>query len=202
MKKYTFDEIVGKLDEAFPEMSSDWDMVAEFADKYDLYFFSGETRWCLYQSHWAEVIKIPRFDNVNDDYGAIEVANYHKACDLGIERIFLPTRLVCVLKGGCPVYAQKKFTSDHCGHSNRKALEKVVANCVNRGICEKARHGMYQSHRIDRAWFARAYQIYGKKFMRVVEEFTRDERIGDLHQRNLGWLGKQPIILDFAGYHG
>lgn len=202
MKKYSLERIVELLNGLFVEKSVDWDAIEEFADSHDLCFGSGETRWCLYQNHWVEVIKIPRFDNVVDDYGAIELANYAKACDLGIERIFLPTRQICVLDSGCPVYAQKKFTCDHRGLPNRKALDKVVTNCINHRICEKARYGMYQSHRIDRTWFARAYQIYGKKFMRVVEEFTKDEQIGDLHYHNLGWLGKQPIILDFAGYHG
>lgn len=202
MKKYSLEEIVELLNGLFVERSVDWDTIEEFADKYDLCFSSGETRWCLYQKHWAEVIKIPRFDNVTDDYGAIEAENYAKACDLGIERIFLPTRQVRVLNSGCPVYVQTKFTCDHGDYPRWRELEKTVKNCHRHEVCTKALCGMYQSHRIDRLWFARAYQIYGKRFMRVVEEFTIDQRIGDLHRHNLGWLGKQPIILDYAGYHG
>lgn len=202
MSKYSFGQIVELLNKALPDRCIDWETIENFADKYDLEFSSGETRWCLYQSHWSEVIKIPRFDNVVDDYGAIEVENYAKACDLGIERIFLPTRQICVLDSGCPVYAQTKFTCDHGAYRSERQLVKTVKNCLNHKICEAALRGMYQSHRINRYWFARAYQIYGKKFMRVVEDFTRDNQIGDLHHHNLGWLGKQPIILDFAGYHG
>lgn len=202
MKKYSLTQILDPLNAECLDRAIEWDTIENFADKYDLEFGSGETRWCLYQPHWVEVIKIPRFDNVSDDYGAIEVANYNKACDLGIERIFLPTRQITVLDSGCPVYVQTKYTCDHYALKERKALEKAITNCVQHKVCEKARHGMYQGHRIDRNWFARAYQIYGKRFMLALEDFTKEHYIGDLHQHNLGWLGKQPIILDYAGYHG
>ena len=204
MKKYSFEQIVEMLNEAFPEKVIDWEAIEMFAEKHDLEFCSGETRWCLFQNHWAEVIKIPRFDNVEDDYGAIELANYAKACDLGIERIFLPTRKIITLDSGCSVYAQTKFTIDHGNLDHRKSqrLNATIKNCVDKEICRKARHGMYQHHRINREWFARAYQIYGKRFMLILEDFTKTNRIGDLHNYNIGWLGKQPIILDFAGFHG
>ena len=69
-------------------------------------------------------------------------------------------------------------------------------------IYRKSHENAYDGCRISNEWYARAYQIYGKQFMRKFERFTRDKRIGDLHDSNVGYLGKMPIILDFAGYHG
>ena len=202
MKKYSMENIVDLLNAEFPTREIDYDTICDFANSYDLCFDSGETRYCLFQPHWDKVLKIPRFDNVEDDYGAIEVANYNRACDLGINRIFLWTAFLTTLDSGCPIYVQTKFSTDHANMNSYRKLEKLTPNCLRHKICEIARDGMYQSHRINRLWFARAYQIYGKRFMRIVEEFTKEYRIGDLHAHNLGWLGKQPIILDFAGYHG
>ena len=59
---------------------------------------------------------------------------------------------------------------------------------------------MHDSYRINEQWWNRAWQIYGKQFMRILEGFTNDHEIGDLHGNNVGYLGKFPIILDYAGY--
>lgn len=204
--KRSLEEIVSLFYEQFADKGAalEWDDVEQFADKYHLVFDSGETRYCLFQEHWNEVLKIPRLDNVEDDYGQIELDNYNKACDLGIERILLACRKVCVLPGGCSIYAQVKFTKSHSRlerHECRK-LENIIQKVRGTKICYAAKNGMFDSYRIREDWFIRAYQIYGKKFMRVLETFTRENRIGDLHASNIGWLGKMPVILDYAGYHG
>lgn len=206
MKKYTLDQIVDLLNAEFPEGSENFTYrtLEAFTCKYDCYLDSGETRWVIFQPHWKEVIKMPRFDNVDDDYCEIELDNYNQACDLGIERILLACRKVCVLDCGSPVYAQIKYTCSH-RDLDRKAENKLYDHTnqvFNGGIVHIARRGMHDYHRINERWFARAYQIYGKRFMKVVEDFTRRNLIGDLHSSNIGWLGKQPIILDYAGYHG
>ena len=53
----------------------------------------------------------------------------------------------------------------------------------------------------DDLWTARAYQIYGKKFMKKFAELTNTYGINDLHQGNTGYLNNRPVLLDFAGYH-
>lgn len=206
MKKYTLEQIIDLLNAEFPKGSDVFTYynLEKFAYKHDCIFDSGETRWCIFQPHWKEVIKLPRFDNVDDDYCEIELNNYNEACVLGIERILLACRKICVLDCGCPAYAQIKFTCSH-RNLNRKATNDLC-DCTDQvfkgKIVHAARHGMYDYSRINERWFARAYQIYGKRFMRVLEDFTKRNQIGDLHSSNIGWLGNQPIILDYAGYYG
>lgn len=204
--KLSLNEVLEKFYAEFSGYESaelPWDDIEAFASKNGCEFCYGETRYCMFQKHWDEVLKIPRLDNCSCDYGKIELDNYNKACDLGIERIFLPCRQVCVLPNGCAIYAQTKFTKSH-RDLDRKEQAKLDKVCykVQREIFYKALNGMHDHYRIKENWFARAYQIYGKKFMRVLEAFTRENRIGDLHSSNLGWLGNQPVILDYAGFHG
>ena len=81
-------------------------------------------------------------------------------------------------------------------------MRKQVRKICSCKIYRKSHENAYDGYRISNAWYARAYQIYGKQFMRKFERFTRQHRIGDLHNSNVGYLGQMPIILDFAGYHG
>ena len=164
----------------------------------------GETRFCIINKDWDFVLKIPRFDNVKDDYNAIEFTNYEDACKLGIEKIFLKIWKFGTLDCGLDIYAQVRYSFAHSNTDIYKAekMQKQTRAVRSCKIFNKSCEHVYDRHRIPEQWYARAYQIYGKQFMRKFECFTRQKRIGDLHSSNVGYLGKMPIILDFAGYHG
>ena len=176
----------------------------EFCRSYNLKLRSGETRYCLIGEDWDFVLKIPRFNNVQDDYNVIEFTNYENACKLGIGKIFLKTWKFGTLDCDLDIYAQVRYSFAHSDmdinkeSKMRKQTEKV-RSCK---IFQKSHDHTFDGYRISDSWYARAYQIYGKQFMRKFERFTRQNRIGDLHNSNVGYLGKMPIILDFAGYHG
>ena len=179
------------------------ELVEEMAEKVDkdVYFSCGETRFVLCHPKWDKVIKMNRFDNVSRDYNALELDHYEKAIEWGIDRIFLPIEQVLTVCG-YDIYVQTKYTTSVCDqrYKDSRKIAEQVNELYSQRICNKAYNRMYDAGRIDRVWHARAYQIYGKQFMKTLEKFTRELHIGDLHRHNIGYLGKQPIILDYAGY--
>ena len=200
----TQQEVFDLLNGSLVDKQIGYDDLWEFCRSHGLEMFSGETRYCIASKDWDFVLKISRFDNVRDDYNAIEFANYENACKLGIEKIFLKMWKFGTLDCGLDIYAQVRFSFSHSDidcNKERKMRKQVQKICSCK-IYRKSHEHIYDSHRISPDWYARAYQIYGKQFMRKFERFTRDKRIGDLHDSNVGYLGKMPIILDFAGYHG
>lgn len=200
----TQQEVFDLLNGSFCDKQIGYDDLWEFCRSHDLEMFSGETRYCIASKDWDFVLKISRFDNVRDDYNAIEFANYENACKLGIEKIFLKMWKFGTLDCGLDIYAQVRYSFAHSGidHNKERKMRKQVQKICSCKIYRKSHEHVYDGYRISNAWYARAYQIYGKQFMRKFERFTRDKRIGDLHDSNVGYLGKMPIILDFAGYHG
>lgn len=180
-----------------------YDELGRFCRSHGLELASGETRYCIIGEDWDFVLKISRFDNVQDDYNAIEFANYENACKLGIEKIFLKVWKFGTLDCGLDIYAQVRYSFAHfdIDSNKEKKMWKQTEKIRSCKTFRKSHKHTYDSYRISPSWYARAYQIYGKQFMRKFERFTRQYRIGDLHNSNVGYLGKMPIILDFAGYH-
>ena len=200
----TQQEVFDLLNGSLVDKQIGYDDLWEFCRSHGLEMFSGETRYCIASKDWDFVLKISRFDNVRDDYNAIEFANYENACKLGIEKIFLKMWKFGTLDCGLDIYAQVRYSFAHSGidHNKERKMRKQVQKICSCKIYRKSHEHAYDGYRISNEWYARAYQIYGKQFMRKFERFTRDKRIGDLHDSNVGYLGKMPIILDFAGYHG
>ena len=200
----TQQEVFDLLNGSLVDKQIGYDDLWEFCRSHGLEMFSGETRYCIASKDWDFVLKISRFDNVRDDYNAIEFANYENACKLGIEKIFLKMWKFGTLDCGLDIYAQVRYSFAHSGIDNKKErkMRKQTDKIRFCKIYRKSHENAYDGYRISNEWYARAYQIYGKQFMRKFERFTRDKCIGDLHDSNVGYLGKMPIILDFAGYHG
>ena len=200
----TQQEVFDLLNGSLIDKQIGYDDLWEFCRSHGLEMFSGETRYCIASKDWDFVLKISRFDNVRDDYNAIEFANYENACKLGIEKIFLKMWKFGTLDCGLDIYAQVRYSFAHSGIDNKKErkMRKQTDKIRFCKIYRKSHENAYDGYRISNEWYARAYQIYGKQFMRKFERFTRDKCIGDLHDSNVGYLGKMPIILDFAGYHG
>lgn len=200
----TQQEVFDLLNGSLVDKQIGYDDLWEFCRSHGLEMFSGETRYCIASKDWDFVLKISRFDNVRDDYNAIEFANYENACKLGIEKIFLKMWKFGTLDCGLDIYAQVRYSFAHSGidHKKERKMRKQTDKIRFCKIYRKSHENAYDGCRISNEWYARAYQIYGKQFMRKFERFTRDKRIGDLHDSNVGYLGKMPIILDFAGYHG
>ena len=173
------------------------------ADHTGAHYSHGETRWCFWFDDCDMVIKIPRFDGGRDfDYCARELHNYKKGCEYRIERILLPIEFVGEF-GACKVYLQPRFTSDHenlPSHNMKNLREKLGAIPNRSKALQKSINNLYDW--TDREWYARVLQLYGKKFLKSFEKFSREVRLNDLHDGNIGWRNGKPIILDYAGYCG
>lgn len=201
----TYEETVKKMDEYFINHDFGVTEFRKFARMNGLKYDYGETRHCLVSPDWSEVLKIARLDNVSTDYNEIECSNYEKAVALGIGKIFLPIRKIGSIQyKNIGVYAQKKFSIDYSSISDfqAKSIKNKTKSLKSNTICQRSKSKCYQSYRISEHWYNRAYQIYGKQFMKVFEKFTRENQIGDLHTSNLGFLKKQPVVIDYAGYFG
>lgn len=200
----TQQEIFDLLNGYFLNKYINYEDLRKFCRSHGLEMFSGETRYCIVDKNWDFVLKISRFDNVQDDYNAIEFANYENACKLGLEKIFLKMWKFGTLDCGLDIYAQVRYSYAHSDldHNREKKMRKQTEKIRSCKVFRKSHEHVYDGYRIANNWYARAYQIYGKRFMRKFERFTHQNRIGDLHNSNVGYLGKMPIILDFAGYHG
>lgn len=200
----TQQEIFDLLNDVILNKYISYEELRKFCRSHGVEMYSGETRYCITGKDWDFVLKISRFDNVQDDYNAIEFTNYENACKLGLEKIFLKMWKFGTLDCGLDIYAQTRYSCAHSDldYNKEKKMRKQTEKVRSCKIFRKSHEHVYDGYRISNNWYARAYQIYGKRFMRKFERFTRQKRIGDLHNSNVGYLGKMPIILDFAGYHG
>jgi hypothetical protein len=199
----SIEEIIELLNKQFSNRVIEWDDISEFAHKHHLRFDAGETRYCIFSPKWDRVLKIPRFENVNDDYSALEVRNYEYAKELGLDKILLPTGLLTTLDSGCPIYWQTKFSYSHSNMDYHEEihLKKQFEQYFRSPIYLKVKRTMPDDRRYNDVWLFRAYQLYGKQFFKKLCLFFEENEIKDLHSNNVGWLKGKPIILDYAGYH-
>ena len=206
---YTIEEVVRSLQNHFGEYDNGilegeferW--VEDFFP--NLHFSSGATRFVIWDNSWKSVLKMnlsAEYDEV--DYCQLEVSNYEEACKMGIEKILLKTRKLAEIGNGDCIYIQARYDSDYSRltSAQKQRLEKLTRKIVRCVIFERSKNLCYEGYRISDIWYARAYQMYGKKFMKRFEEWTAKLRIGDLHRHNVGFLNGQPILLDYAGYFG
>ena len=137
-----------------------YDDLWEFCRSHGLEMFSGETRYCIASKDWDFVLKISRFDNVRDDYNAIEFANYENACKLGIEKIFLKMWKFGTLDCGLDIYAQVRYSFAHSGidHNKEKKIRKQTEKIRSCKVFRKSHEHAYDGYRISNNWYARAYQ--------------------------------------------
>lgn len=165
----------------------------------------GATKTVFLHKDWDFVIKVPNYYYYPRNYCAIEAENYTKAAAYNVQRVLLETALLPVLPNGIELYVQPRYTTDHLDLHQDMAKRERLHRTLNNLDANRTREitmSMYDGHRISIEWMARVIQLYGKKFARSLEEWTKDNHIGDLHSRNVGWINNRPIILDYSGYFG
>ena len=167
---------------------------------------NGETKTVFLHDGWDFVIKVPNYYSyARHNYCQLEADNYKKACAYRVERVLLETALLCTLKNGIQLYVQPRYTIDNNDYMDspihRHRLQKKC-NTYRKPIVSKVAGEMYDGFRLNNLWLSRVIQLYGKRFMRSLEKWTQENRIGDLHDCNVGWVNNKPIILDYSGYFG
>lgn len=164
---------------------------------------NGETKNVFLHAAWDFVLKFTNNSYDRVDYPALEAKNYEVAKQRGIEKILLETVEIYTIND-LHIFAQWKYQRSLGEYTNRefKVLRGKLNNLYNRPIVNKCLYGCLDGERIYSLWMARAIQIYGKKFIREFEQFTRECKVNDLHHSNLGFYNNKPVIFDYAGYHG
>lgn len=205
---YTIDEVIKSLQEHFCGYNNG----LEESDLYDwqsdtfprLHASCGATRFVCWDDDWGTVLKINLSAEYDNDYCAFEASNYEEARAMGIEAILLPTTKIAEIGNGDFIYSQPRYTCDFAAlpRDERNRLDKVTKKVIAGRVYGRSMSHCYDKHRIHYIWYARAYQMYGKKFMRQFEDWTNRFKIGDLHNHNVGFLNGKPILLDYAGFYG
>lgn len=162
---------------------------------------AGATRICMYHKDWDFVLK---FDEEYQftAYCSLECYHYEMAKAYRVEKVLLPIERIATFDNGLKIYRQAKFTTGwhDLNRKDNKALRSAYEQLRNRKTFKKIYEGMhYDTHEY---WVARVTQLYGKKFMRSLENWIAEYEINDLHTGNIGMLNGVPILLDYAGYRG
>lgn len=181
-----------------PKYKLDSNYIYEVAERLGCKANYGATRLVLIFPKYGWVIKIPYG---NRDYCAQEVRSYHTAVEYGVEKLLLSIEKVGETAHGIPLYIQpvyKTSVSDMNVH-DRNRICQLCEKTINYSTIAKIRYSCYNSPELN--WVARATQLYGKKFMRSFEKWTREFRVNDLHNANVGYIsGFRPVLVDYAGF--
>lgn len=187
------------------------DVFYPFKEGYDnqVDWASGATKGVLIFKNLGFVIKIPfvRCDG-EDLYGADDAENKWDYCEqesvryeqyskAGFNDIFLKTEFIDYVNDH-PIYIQELAIP----LAQIKENDESHKSCSNDEI-EKVKKlwEINDYEMINSEWEADILTLYGEEyycnFMKFIIEYTLD----DLRDTNIGYVGKKPIILDYAGFN-
>lgn len=182
--------------------SPDSDDLRPIAESMGAKLQSGATRWAFVFEKHQTVIKFPKYDETDEDYCELELENYNHAKEYRVEKCLLPIEYIGTTESGIPIYIQPMYTTsqDRLDYNLHKKWEQKCGCLHHSPVVRKVKDGCLYSP--PNLWVTRAIQIYGKAFMKSFQVWSCKHGVNDLHSGNVGYLGKQPIIIDYAGYHG
>lgn len=188
------------------------DVIEPFKEKYkhNFTYNSGATKGVLIFDNLGFVIKIPfsycdgitlcgAYDGFEDwDYCSQEVNRYDFAEEQKVEQIFLKTELIDYING-FPIYIQEY--AEPLSHITKEHLIEHKSSTDN-DIDEIDKIINKENYEyINSEWEADVLVYYGKDFYLKFRDFIKEYDISDLRTPNIGYIGKQPIILDYAGFY-
>ena len=195
------------------QYSFDDDVLYPFKDKYTKSFKSatGATKGVLIFENFGFVIKIPFIfcdgdemcgasDGIHNwDYCSQEVCRYEMAEDEGFGDIFLETDLLGEVNNH-PIYIQPyaKVLSQIDGttyNSNHRSGTDVDA------ILAKEIDNSENYTMLDSSWEADFLVRYGIEMFKKFKIYIKDNWINDLRDDNIGYIGKNPVLIDYAGFN-
>ena len=195
------DELVAKvLKEVnnIPKHKFDCDYIYKIAERLGCEANYGATRLVLIFPKHGWVIKIPYGGR---DYCAQEVQSYCTAVKYGVEKLLLSIEKVGETAHGIPLYIQPMYKTSVSDMNlrDRNRVHRLCEKTTNFSTIAKIRRGCYYGPESE--WIIRATQLYGKRFMRSFEKWTKEFRVNDLHNANIGYInGYRPVLVDYAGY--
>lgn len=193
----TLEEVI-KVLETMPKADRAFDF-EDFASQHGWEAACGATKFCYIIPNADFVIK---FCNCNRRHNECEqeAKAYLSGKKYGIERVLLETRFVYENPSGVRFFMQPKITESHNRVSRRTRQKMVkITKTVTPKICHKVNNSMYYSD-INRNWMSMVISLYGKKFCRSFEKWSKENRVNDLHNANIGYIKGKPVLLDYSGY--
>lgn len=209
-------EILDALHEGYfdelDQYSFDDDVLYPFRDAYKKPFkaANGATKGVLIFPDFGFVIKIPFIfcdgdemcgaqDGANAwDYCSQEACRYEMAEEEGFGDIFLETDLLGEVNNH-PIYIQpyaevlskldgQAYDSNHrSGIDVDRTLVKEIDNAENYAM-------------LDSRWEADLLVKYGIEIFKKFKKYLKDNWINDLRNENIGYVGKNPVLIDYAGF--
>lgn len=185
-------------------------VIAPFQEKYKKPFSydQGATKGVLIFRDLDCVLKIP-FDGSDGEWfiGALEgedyynwnycaaEADYYSMAEMAnLEECFLETKCVISIQGR-PIYKQPLATMMHDKQGYGKS-------CSSEEEYNKVSSTIKESHEIfNLPWQVDAFNFYGKILFEKLMNFISDCGIRDLHGGNLGYIGEQPVLVDYASFN-
>lgn len=151
-------------------------------------------KWC---GHDDEVV----------DEAAQEAENYAKAVQAGLSCFFPKTELYTCegITKKIAVQEQIDYSAFDIPASAYKRYQRITRT-VDHNIYEKVMNdilsvGGWGAKTINYTWAMTAISLYGKKKVKNLCKFIIENKINDLHDSNVGFKNRKPIILDFSGYY-
>ena len=193
----TLQEVI-KVLETMPTADRNFDF-GEFAQKHGWNCASGATKFCYIIPGCDFVIKFCS-NNRRHNECEQEARAYENAKKYRVERVLLETRFVYENSNGTKFYTQPKITEASCDMSRTTCKKcRKIAKTVPDKMVYKVQSEMYYSG-VNRLWLATVISLYGKRFARSLEKWTKENRVNDLHDGNLGYVKGKPVLLDYSGY--
>lgn len=194
----TLKEVI-KVLETMPAADRFFDF-GRFATEHGWKSASGATKFCYIIPDADFVIKFCR-NNKRYNECEQEAKAYQSGKKYGIERVLLETRFVYESPNGTRFFMQPKISESH-DRVSRKTRQKAIRinKTVRPKMCEKIRNSMYYDD-LDRNWLSMVISLYGKRFCRSLEQWSKENHVNDLHNANIGYVKGKPVILDYSGYH-
>jgi hypothetical protein len=162
----------------------------------------GATRMAFIRNDCDYVLKVD-LPFCSMPYNQLELKAYEDAETYGVQKILLPVKRIHTFDDERSVIWQPRHQFElRCEpKDHRRSVENKTMWSTKRPRAGILREEMPQCRRINTTWWARAYQIYGKRFMRLLVDWARENDVTDLHGANVGYYKNRPCIFDYAGYH-
>lgn len=163
-----------------------------FYDEHFVIKIPFNARWDKWYDRYEDFINANACYNKEWDYCFTELIMYNRAKHKNLDSILCKTRLLGVVNE-YPIYIQEKASpfvekfpdspySDNRTPSMKQYCKKVGIDPPNY------------------VWAADAIEYYGKKKFNKLMKFIEWGGIYDLHNGNIGYVGKRPVIMDFSGF--
>lgn len=174
-------------------------------------YFYGVSKLCIIPTGADYVIKIPFNSSWYDadeeyedfvsasgdfrhewDYCFAEVICYQEAKREKVHQMFCKARLLGYIDD-YPIYIQQRAIT----YYDLKGEDTTDARTPNTTeYCNKKGFSCFNS-----VWIADAMEYYGQNVFNRMMSFIKSYNIGDLHDENVGYIGKQPVLIDYSDFH-